>query len=559
MTQFDLTDDQLQIQEMARKFTADAITPFAAEWDEKHIFPRDTIREAAELGFGAIYVSEESGGIGLGRLEAALIMEAMAYGCPSTSAFISIHNMAAWMIDRFGRRRSRKVPAAMIGMEQIASYCLTEPSSGSDAAALKTKAVLDGDHYVVSGTKAFISGGGENEIYVTMVRTGEEARRASPCLVIEKDMPGVSFGAQEKKLGWHSQPTAQVNFDEVRVPVANRVGAEGEGFRIAMMGLDGGRLNIGACSLGGAQRCLDEAIKYTKDRQQFGTADRRFPGHPVHARRHGDRARGRALAALRRGGQGDRERARQDPVRGDGQAPRDRHRIVGRRPRAAAPRRLRLSAGLSDRALLARPARPFDPRRHQPDHADDRRPGLLAVTAQSILSASCEGVSRLTVTVPRREARDRVGRIRLNRPKAHPRADQRMCEAMSQALLEWRDDPAVEAVIIDHAEGPRLLRRRRHRDAARAAATSDADEAKRFFFAEYRLNHLLFTYPKPTSRSWTGSRWAAASASRCRAIIASRPRTRGSPCPRPGSACSPTSAAAGTCRACPGASGSSWR
>jgi alkylation response protein AidB-like acyl-CoA dehydrogenase len=158
----------------------------------------------------------------------------------------------------------------MITMERFASYCLTEPSSGSDAAALKTKAVLDGDHYVVSGSKAFISGGGENEIYVTMVRTGEEGPKGISCLVIEKDMPGVSFGAQEKKLGWHSQPTAQVNFDEVRVPVANRVGAEGEGFRIAMMGLDGGRLNIGACSLGGAQRCLDEAINYTKDRKQFG-------------------------------------------------------------------------------------------------------------------------------------------------------------------------------------------------------------------------------------------------------------------------------------------------
>ena len=271
--QFDLTDDQLQIQEMARKFTADAITPFAAEWDEKHILPKDTIREAAELGFGAIYVSEESGGIGLGRLDAALIFEALAYGCPSTSAFISIHNMAAWMIDRFGSDELKhKYLPSMIPMERMGSYCLTEPSSGSDAAALKTRAVLDGDHYVVSGSKAFISGGGENEIYVTMVRTGEDGPKGITCLVIEKDMPGVSFGAQEKKLGWHSQPTCQVNFDEVRVPVENRVGAEGEGFRIAMMGLDGGRLNIGACSLGGAQRCLDEAVKYTKDRHQFGQA-----------------------------------------------------------------------------------------------------------------------------------------------------------------------------------------------------------------------------------------------------------------------------------------------
>jgi alkylation response protein AidB-like acyl-CoA dehydrogenase len=269
--QFELTDDQLAIQEMAQRFTADAITPFAAEWDEKHIFPRDTIRQAAELGFGSIYVSEESGGIGLGRLEAALIMEAMAYGCPSTSAFISIHNRAAWMIDRFGAQAVKdKYLPSLIGMEKFASYCLTEPSSGSDAAALKTKAVKDGDDWLVTGTKQFISGGGENELYVTMVRTGEDGPKGISCLVIEKDMPGVSFGAQEKKLGWHSQPTAALNLDSVRVPAENIVGGEGEGFRIAMMGLDGGRLNIGACSLGGAQRCLDETVRYTRERQQFG-------------------------------------------------------------------------------------------------------------------------------------------------------------------------------------------------------------------------------------------------------------------------------------------------
>ncbi|WP_230481171.1 acyl-CoA dehydrogenase family protein [Sphingomonas sp. Leaf21] len=277
MTQFDLTDEQREIQELARRFTADRITPFAAEWDEKHIFPRDTIKEAAELGFAAIYVSEESGGIALGRLEAALIMEAMAYGCPSTSAFISIHNMASWMIDRFGDPdvKGRYLPD-LVTMDRMASYCLTEPGSGSDAAALKTRAVRDGDHYVVSGSKQFISGGGENEVYVTMVRTGEEGPKGISCLVIEKDMAGVSFGANERKLGWHSQPTRQVTFDNVRVPVANRLGAEGEGFRIAMMGLDGGRLNIGACSLGGAQRCLDESVAYVKDRRQFGKAIAEF-------------------------------------------------------------------------------------------------------------------------------------------------------------------------------------------------------------------------------------------------------------------------------------------
>ena len=269
--QFDLTEDQVAIQDMARKFTADAITPHAAEWDEGHIFPRDTIKAAAELGFASIYVSEESGGIGLGRLEAALIMEAMAYGCPATSAFISIHNMAAWMIDCFGgaELKARYLPQ-LVTMEKMAGYCLTEPGSGSDAAALRTTARLEGDHYIVNGTKQFISGGGVNDVYVTMVRTGADGPKGISCLVIEKAMEGVSFGAPERKLGWNASPTAQVIFDNVKVPIENRVGAEGDGFRFAMMGLDGGRLNIGACSLGGAQRCLDEAVKYTKERQQFG-------------------------------------------------------------------------------------------------------------------------------------------------------------------------------------------------------------------------------------------------------------------------------------------------
>ena len=204
MHQFELTEDQLQIQEMARKFTADAITPFAAEWDERHIFPRDTIREAAELGFGAIYVSEESGGIGLGRLEAALIMEAMAYGCPSTSAFISIHNMASWMIDRFGSPEvKQKYLPSLITMERMGSYCLTEPGSGSDAGSLKTRAVLDGDHYVVSGSKAFISGGGENEIYVVLTRTSDDGAKGITALVVEKDMPGVTFGFPAREVWPH--------------------------------------------------------------------------------------------------------------------------------------------------------------------------------------------------------------------------------------------------------------------------------------------------------------------------------------------------------------------
>ena len=272
-----LTEEQSAIQEMAQKFTADEISPFAARWDELHELPRDTINKAAELGFGSIYVSPEAGGIGLGRLEAALIMEAMAYGCPSTSAFISIHNMATWMIDAYGDDvvKNKFLPK-LTTMEHIASYCLTEPDAGSDAASLKSRAVQDGDEYVINGTKAFISGGGVNEIYVCMLRTSDDGARGVSCIVVPKETPGLSFGANERKLGWHSQPTAMVNFEDVRVPVANRVGKEGEGFKIAMAGLDGGRLNIGACSLGGAQRCLDETITYTQDRQQFGQAIAEF-------------------------------------------------------------------------------------------------------------------------------------------------------------------------------------------------------------------------------------------------------------------------------------------
>ena len=271
--QFGLTDEQRSIQDVARRFTAQSITPNASLWDEQCLFPRATVKAAADLGLAAICVSPENGGTGLGRLESALIMEAMAHGCPSTSAFLSIHNMAAWMLDRFGSPAlAAKYLPAMVAGEKLASYCLTEPGSGSDAAALKTRATRQGDVYIVTGTKAFISGGGENELYLTMARTGSEGPKGISCLVIEKEMAGVTFGAQERKLGWHSQPTAQVNFDSVRVPAENLLGAEGDGFRIAMQGLDGGRINIAACSLGGAQRCLDETVAYTGARHQFGQA-----------------------------------------------------------------------------------------------------------------------------------------------------------------------------------------------------------------------------------------------------------------------------------------------
>lgn len=269
---FEFTEDQLAIQALAEKFTADEITPHAGGWDERHEYPIATIRQAAELGFGGIYVSEEHGGIGLGRVEAALIIEAMAYGCPSTSAFISIHNMATWMIDRFaGDELRERFVSELVSMSKVASYCLTEPGSGSDAASLRTRAVREGDEYVINGGKAFISGAGRNDVYVCMVRTGDESARGISCLLVEKDREGLSFGANERKLGWHSQPTATVSFDNVRVPVGNLIGEEGQGFKIAMAGLDGGRLNIGACSLGGAQRCLDEALGYTQERKQFGS------------------------------------------------------------------------------------------------------------------------------------------------------------------------------------------------------------------------------------------------------------------------------------------------
>ena len=268
---FDLTDEQTAIQDMAQRFTADEIVPNAGAWDEDCLFPRETLNKAAELGFGSIYVSEEFGGIGLSRVEAALIMEAMAYGCPSTSAFISIHNMATWMIDAFGSDdlRSKYLPK-LVTMEHIASYCLTEPGAGSDAASLKTSAVLDGDSYVLNGSKAFISGGGVNEIYVVMARTDQGSKSGGiSCFVVEKETEGLTFGAQERKLGWRSQPTSAVIFENCRVPAENMVGAPGDGFKIAMKGLDGGRINIGACSLGGAQRCFDDAVGYVKERRQF--------------------------------------------------------------------------------------------------------------------------------------------------------------------------------------------------------------------------------------------------------------------------------------------------
>lgn len=274
---FELTEDQRAVEDAARRFAREKLAPQAALWDEKEIFPVETLREAAALGFAGIYVKSDVGGSEMSRLDAAIIFEELSAGCTSTAAYISIHNMASWMIDRFGNDEQRKrLLPKLATMEKIASYCLTEPGAGSDAANLKTRAVRDGDHYVLNGSKAFISGAGVSDIYTCMVRTGEDGPKGISCIIVEKGMPGLSFGKKERKMGWNSQPTAQVIFDDCRVPVANRIGAEGDGFRIAMMGLDGGRINIGACSVGTARAALEEAMAYTKDRKQFGKAISEF-------------------------------------------------------------------------------------------------------------------------------------------------------------------------------------------------------------------------------------------------------------------------------------------
>ncbi|MBN3452613.1 acyl-CoA dehydrogenase family protein [Mycobacterium sp. DSM 3803] len=270
----DLTDDERVIAETAAAFAEKRIAPYALEWDESHHFPTDVLREAAELGMAAIYCGEDTGGSGLCRLDAVRIFTALAAADPTLAAFLSIHNMCAWMVDSFGTDEQRKtwVPR-LASMDAIASYCLTEPGAGSDAAALRTKAVRDGDDWVLDGVKQFISGAGSSDVYVVMARTGAEGPRGISAFVVEKDTPGLSFGTQEQKMGWNAQPTAQVILEGVRVPAdALLGGTEGTGFGIAMNGLNGGRINIAACSLGGAQTAYDKAVGYLADRQAFGGA-----------------------------------------------------------------------------------------------------------------------------------------------------------------------------------------------------------------------------------------------------------------------------------------------
>ncbi|MDP1642914.1 MAG: acyl-CoA dehydrogenase family protein [Phenylobacterium sp.] len=274
---FEFSEDQRALQGAAQAFAAAELAPHSARWDTESHFPVETLRRAAGLGFASIYLSEDLGGSGLSRLDASLIFEALAYGDVASSAYLTIHNMAAWMIDRFGDEdlRRRYVPR-LCTMELIASYCLTEPGAGSDAAALTTSARREGEAYVLEGAKAFISGGGVSDLYVVMARTSGPGAGGVSAFVVEKGTPGLSFGARERKMGWNAQPTAQVNFDSVRIPAANRIGGEGEGFRFAMMGLDGGRLNIASCSLGGAALALDTAQAYLAERQQFGRPLRDF-------------------------------------------------------------------------------------------------------------------------------------------------------------------------------------------------------------------------------------------------------------------------------------------
>ncbi len=268
---FEPSEEQQAIRDAARAFARAELAPHAAEWDAAAHFPVPTLRAAAGLGLAGIYVREQSGGTGLGRIEAALVFEELAAGCTSTAAYLSIHNMVAWMIDRFGdAAQHRRWLPDLVGMEKLASYCLTEPGSGSDAASLRTTARRDGGDYVLDGSKAFISGGGVSDVYLVMARTGGPGAGGISAFVVEKGAAGLGFGAQEKKLGWKSQPTSIVTFDGCRVPAANRIGAEGQGFRIAMQALDGGRVNIAACSLGAARACLERTLAYVQERRQFG-------------------------------------------------------------------------------------------------------------------------------------------------------------------------------------------------------------------------------------------------------------------------------------------------
>ena len=268
---YELSEDQAAFRDVARQFSDRQLAPNAADWDANKTFPKDVIKAAGDLGFCGLYCPESAGGLGLSRLDSSIILEQLSMGCTSTTAFISIHNMATWMVTEFGSTELvEAIAPGLIAGEQLASYCLTEPGAGSDAASLRTQAVVDGDDYVINGSKMFISGAGDTDYLVTMLRAGGPGPKGISCVVIPSGTEGIQFGHNLHKMGWNSQPTREIVFDNVRVPIGHRLGEEGDGFKIAMKGLDGGRINIGTCSVGTAQAALNRAKSYMSERQQFG-------------------------------------------------------------------------------------------------------------------------------------------------------------------------------------------------------------------------------------------------------------------------------------------------
>ena len=490
--QFALNEDQIAVRDMARDFAAEKIAPHAIRWDEEKHFPVDVMREAATLGIGGIYIRDDVGGSALTRFDAALIFEALAQGCPTVSAFISIHNMAAWMIDAYGNDTQRKkwLPK-LCTMEYLASYCLTEPGSGSDAAALRTRAVRDGDHYVLNGQKQFISGAGKGDVYVVMVRTGEGGPGGISTLVIEGDTPGLSLGVNERKMGWNAQPTRAVIFENARVPVANRLGDEGIGFKIAMAGLDGGRINIAACSLGGAQNALDRSLSYMKERKAFGKRLDEFQALQFSSCRHGDRTGGGAdLRVARRRRARPQGRGCHDALR-HGKTLRHRCRLRSRQPGAATAWRLWLSQRIRHRENRARSARAPDSRRHQRDHAADRGAQIGRGGAMTASAAVVDSEGDLIV---RREGS--AGVIRLNRPKAINAMTLEMSLGIEAALRQFESDPAIALVLLEGA-GERGLCAGGDIRGLYDSSRAGGDLGKIFWRQEYIMNARMAKFPKP--------------------------------------------------------------
>ena len=485
--QFALGEDQIAVRDMARAFAADVFAPKAVAWDEAKHFPVAEMRKAAELGMGGVYVAADVGGSALTRLDAALIFEALATGCPTVAAYMSIHNMSAWMIDAYGSDAQRKTwLPKLCTMEFLASYCLTEPSAGSDAAALTTRAVRDGNSYVLNGQKQFISGAGAGDLYVVMARTGGSGSAGISTFIVPGDTPGISLGASERKMGWNAQPTRAVVFADARIPAENRLGEEGVGFKIAMAGLDGGRLNIAACSLGGAQIALEKALAYMKERRAFGQRLDEFQALAVPPRRHGDGARGIAHVVVARGGGTRSRRRRGHHALRHGQALCHRRLLRSCQPGTATARRLRLPVGIRHREDRARSARASNSRRHKRDHASHR-------CAKPCRTMSAEEFQDGELIV--RSDRS-LRRITLNRPKALNALTLDMAVRMTALLRQWAADPEVGVVLLDGA-GERAFCAggdiRAIYDGAKAGSSLPAQ----FWSTEYHLDVLIARYPKP--------------------------------------------------------------